>query len=143
MLPVTIYHNPNCGTSRNTLALIRNTGIEPEVIHYLLTPPTRAQLMSLIARMEAPVRAVIRTKEKLYEELSLGNPALSDGILIDAMLEHPILMNRPIVVTSLGLRLCRPSELVLEILPLPQRGEFSKEDGEPVINEQGERIVRS
>ncbi|MEO7159320.1 MAG: arsenate reductase (glutaredoxin) [Polaromonas sp.] len=138
---VTIYHNPKCGTSRNTLALIRNTGVEPEVIEYLKTPPTREKLVELIARMAIPVRDVMRRKEKLYDELALDNPALGDDALIDAMLADPILINRPIVATKLGTRLCRPSEAVLDILPLPQRAAFSKEDGEPVINEQGERVA--
>lgn len=141
MSGITIYHNPRCGTSRNTLALIRNTGVEPEIIEYLLTPPSRETLLALAAQMATPVRALLRAKEKLYDELQLGNPALDDGALIDAMLAHPILMNRPIVVTPLGTRLCRPSELVLDILPLPQRGAFAKEDGEAVVNERGERLA--
>jgi arsenate reductase len=141
MSSITIYHNPACGTSRNTLALIRNTGAEPEVIEYLKTPPTRDQLLELIAQIAVPVRDIMRRKEKLYDELGLDNPALSDDALIDAMLAHPILINRPIVVTPLGTRLCRPSEAVLDILPLPQRAAFSKEDGEAVINERGERVA--
>ena len=141
MSSITIYHNPRCGTSRNTLALIRNTGAEPEVIEYLLTPPNRETLQALIAQMAMPVRELMRHKEKLYAELALDNPALSDDALIDAMLAHPILINRPIVVTPLGTRLCRPSEAVLDILPLPQRTVFAKEDGEVVINEQGERVA--
>ena len=141
MSNITIYHNPRCGTSRNTLALIRNTGAEPEVIEYLLTPPSRETLQALIAQLAMPVRELMRPKEKLYEELQLDNPALSDDALIDAMLVHPILINRPIVVTPLGARLCRPSEAVLDILPLPQRAAFAKEDGEVVINEQGERVA--
>ena len=141
MSDIKIYHNPKCGTSRNTLTLIRNTGIEPEIVEYLVTPPTRETLLALIAQMATPVRDLLRAKEKLYEELQLGNPALGDDALIDAMLAHPILMNRPIVVTPLGTRLCRPSEAVLDILPLPQRAAFAKEDGEPVINERGERIA--
>lgn len=141
MSDITIYHNPRCGTSRNTLALIRNIGAEPEVIDYLTTPPTREKLLELIAQMDIPVRAVMREKEKLFAELQLDNPALADEALIDAMLAHPILINRPIVVTPLGVRLCRPSEAVLDILPLPQRAAFAKEDGEPVINEQGERVA--
>ena len=143
MSNITIYHNPKCGTSRNTLALIRNTGIEPEIIEYLKTPPTRETLLALVAQMAIPARDLLRAKEKLYEELQLANPALGDDALIDAMLAHPILMNRPIVVTPLGARLCRPSEAVLDILPLPQRAAFAKEDGEPVINERGERIAGS
>ena len=141
MSSITIYHNPRCGTSRNTLALIRNTGIEPEIVEYLVTPPTREMLLALIAQMATPVRDLLRAKEKLYEELQLGNPAIGDDALIDAMLAHPILMNRPIVVTPLGTRLCRPSEAVLDILPLPQRAAFAKENGEPVINAQGERVA--
>lgn len=141
MSSITIYHNPRCGTSRNTLALIRNSGVEPEVIEYLLTPPAREKLVALIAQMAIPVRDLLRAKETLYGELRLDNPALGDDALIDAMLAHPVLMNRPIVVTPLGTRLCRPSEAVLDILPAPQRGAFAKEDGEPLINEQGERVA--
>jgi arsenate reductase (glutaredoxin) len=141
MSDITIYHNPACGTSRNTLALIRNSGVEPEVIEYLKTPPTREKLLELITQMAMPVREVMRRKEKLYDELGLDNPALGDDALIDAMLAHPILINRPIVVTPLGTRLCRPSEAVLDILPLPQRTAFSKEDGETLINERGERVA--
>lgn len=141
MAAITIYHNPRCGTSRNTLALIRNTGAEPEVIDYLATPPSRQRLRELIAQMGVPVRSVMREKEKLYAELALDNPALDDEALLDAMLAHPVLINRPIVVTTLGVRLCRPSEAVLDILPLPQRGAFAKEDGEVVINERGERVA--
>jgi arsenate reductase len=138
---VTIYHNPQCGTSRNVLALIRNAGIEPEVIEYLKTPPTRETLKELIAQMGVPVREVIRQKEAVYKELGLDDPALGDDALIDAMLAHPILINRPIVVTPLATRLCRPSEAVLDILPTPQQGAFSKEDGERVVNEKGERVA--
>lgn len=141
MSSITIYHNPRCGTSRNTLALIRNSGVEPEVIEYLLTPPTREKLLALIAQMGIPARGLLRAKETLYGELQLDNPALGDDALIDAMLAHPILINRPIVVTPLGTRLCRPSEAVLDILPAPQRGAFAKEDGEPLINERGERVA--
>jgi arsenate reductase len=139
--PVTIFHNPQCGTSRNVLALIRNTGIEPEVIEYLKTPPTREKLRELIAQMGVPVRDVVRQKEAVYQELGLDGQG--DDTLLDAMLAHPVLINRPIVVTPLATRLCRPSEAVLDILPLPQRGAFSKEDGEQVINERGERITRA
>jgi arsenate reductase len=138
---ITIYHNPKCGTSRNVLALIRNTGTEPEVIEYLKTPPTREKLVELITQMAVPVREMMRRKEKLYDELALDNPALGDDALVDAMLAHPILINRPIVLTTLGTRLCRPSEAVLDILPLPQRAAFSKEDGEVLVNEQGERVA--
>jgi arsenate reductase len=141
MSDITIYHNPQCGTSRNVLALIRNTGAEPEVIEYLKTPPTREALVALIGQMGVPVRDVMRRKEALYGELALDNRALSDDALIDAMLAHPILMNRPVVATTLGTRLCRPSEAVLDILPLAQRAAFSKEDGEAVINAQGEHVA--
>ncbi|MEO7886275.1 MAG: arsenate reductase (glutaredoxin) [Polaromonas sp.] len=138
---ITIYHNSQCGTSRNVLALIRNTGVEPEVVKYLETPPTAATLKALIAQMGVPVREVIRQKEAIYQALGLDDPALSDEALIAAMAAHPILINRPIVVTPLGTRLCRPSEAVLDILPLPQRGAFAKEDGEQVTNERGERVA--
>ena len=141
MADITIYHNPTCGTSRNVLALIRNTGAEPEVIEYLKNPPTREKLLELIARMGIPVRDAMRQKEALYAGLGLDNPALGDDALVDAMLAHPILINRPIVATPLGTRLCRPSEAVLDILPLPQQGAFAKEDGELVINAQGERVA--
>jgi arsenate reductase len=140
MSNITIYHNPRCGTSRNTLALIRNTGTEPRVIHYLETPPSRAELVALIAAMGTPVRAVMRAKEAIYKELDLDNPKWSDNELIDSMLAHPILINRPIVVTPLGTRLCRPSEAVLDLLPLPQLGAFTKEDGEVVIDAEGRRV---
>lgn len=139
MSTVTIYHNPKCGTSRNTLAMIRNSGIEPEVIEYLKTPPDRATLVALIAATGAPVIDAVRTKEALFTELQLNAPGVTDAQLIDAMLAHPILMNRPLVTTPLGTRLCRPSELVLDILPAPQQGAFSKEDGEVVVNAKGER----
>ena len=141
MAGITIYHNPQCGTSRNTLALIRNSGEEPEVIEYLQTPPSRETLVQLIAAMGVSVRELIRQKGTPYAELKLDDPALSDGQLLDAMLAHPILINRPIVVTPLGTRLCRPSEAVLDILPAPQLGVFTKEDGELVINEKGERVA--
>ena len=139
---ITIFHNPQCGTSRNVLALIRNSGAEPTVIEYLSTPPSRDTLLGLIADMGIPVRELLRQKGTPYEELGLGDVRLSDDALIDAMLAHPILMNRPIVVTRLGTRLCRPSERVLDILPQPQRGPLAKEDGEPVVNAQGERVVK-
>ena len=138
---ITIYHNPNCGTSRNVLALIRNSGVEPEVIEYLKHPPGRDKLVELVAQLGIPVREVLRQKGTLYEELQLDNPTLNDDALIDAMVAHPILMNRPIVVTPLGARLCRPSEAVLGLLPQAQQGAFSKEDGEPVINAQGKPIA--
>jgi arsenate reductase (glutaredoxin) len=137
---VVIYHNPACGTSRNALALIRNAGLEPHVIEYLKTPPSRAMLLQLIARMGVPVRAVIREKGTPYAELGLEDPSLGDDALIDAMLAHPILINRPIVVTPLGVRLCRPSEEVIDLLP-PQQGEFVKEDGERVVDERGRRVA--
>lgn len=140
MTSITIYHNPNCGTSRNTLALIRNTGIEPHIIHYLETPPTRAELLALIAATGKPVRELMRAKEAICKELDLDNPKWSDDELIDFMLAHPILINRPIVVTPLGTRLCRPSEAVLDLLPQPQLGAFTKEDGEAVIDAQGRRV---
>lgn len=130
---ITIYHNPACGTSRNVLGLIRNSGVEPTVIHYLETPPDRAQLERLIADLGLPVRELLRQKGTPYAELGLDDPRLDDAALIAAMLQHPLLINRPIVVTPLGTRLCRPSERVLEILPEPQRGPFVKEDGEVVV----------
>ena len=141
MSNITIYHNPQCGTSRNTLALIRNSGEEPEVIEYLQTPPSRETLVQLIAAMGIPVRDLIRQKGTPYAELKLDDPTLSDEQLLDAMLAHPILITRPIVVTPLGTRLCRPSEAVLDILPAPQLGVFTKEDGELVINKKGERVA--
>jgi arsenate reductase len=139
-MDITIFHNPRCGTSRNTLALIRNTGVEPTVIDYLSTPPTREALAAMIAKSGMTVREAIRSKEAVFGELGLGDPAVSDDALLDAMIAHPILINRPFVVTPLGARLCRPSELVLDILPLPQKGAFTKEDGEPVIDAEGKRI---
>ncbi|MSP86735.1 MAG: arsenate reductase (glutaredoxin) [Methylotenera sp.] len=132
-MTVTIYHNPACGTSRNTLAMIRASGVEPEVIEYVKTPPSRERLVALINAMGGDVRAVIREKGTPYAELGLANPSLSDGALMDAMLQHPILINRPIVVTARGVKLCRPSELVLAILDNPNIGIFTKEDGEVVI----------
>ena len=140
MSTVTIYHNPDCGTSRNVLALIRNSGEEPTVIEYLKTPPDRATLMVLIAAMGVSARAVLREKGTPYAELGLGDPQWGDDRLIDFMLQHPILINRPIVVTPLGTRLCRPSEDVLDILPQPQRGAFRKEDGEAVVDAEGRRV---
>ena len=140
MSGITIYHNPGCGTSRNTLALIRNAGLEPRVVLYLDTPPDREALMALIAALDMPVRDLLREKGTPYAELGLGDPVLTDDQLIDAMLAHPILINRPIVLTPLGARLCRPSERVLEILPAPQLGAFSKEDGEVVIDADGRRV---
>ncbi len=137
---VAIYHNPKCGTSRNTLALIHNTGIVPQVIDYLTNPPTREQLQTLIQASGLTVRAAIREKETIYIELGLQDMNLSDDQLLDVMLAHPILINRPFVVTELGVRLCRPSELVLDILPLPQLKAFTKEDGEVVIDAEGNRV---
>lgn len=137
---VTIYHNPQCGTSRNTLAMIRNSGIEPEVIEYLKSPPDRATLLALIAATGQPVIDAVRTKEAVFTELNLGAPGVTDAQLIDAMLAHPVLINRPLVVTPLGARLCRPSERVLDILPSAQQGAFIKEDGEAVVNAKGERV---
>ncbi len=137
---VTIYHNPSCGTSRNTLAIIRAAGIEPVVIEYLKTPPDRARLLELLARMEMPVRALLRVKGTPYAELGLDDPALTDEALVDAMIAHPILINRPIVVTARGVRLCRPSEVVLDILPRALEADFVKEDGEVVpANRQPDR----
>lgn len=142
-MSITIYHNPNCGTSRNVLALIRNSGVEPEVVEYLKTPPGRDKLLELVAQLGIPVRELLRQKGTPYDELQLDNPALSDDELIDAMVAHPILMNRPIVVTPLGTRLCRPSEAVLDLLPQAQQGAFSKEDGEQLVNAQGERVDKA
>jgi arsenate reductase len=139
---VTIYHNPACGTSRNTLELIRNAGIEPTVIEYLKTPPDRATLESLIKRMDIPVRGLLRDKGTPYAELGLGAEHWSDAQLIEHMLAHPILINRPIVITPWGVKLCRPSEVVLDILPLPQNGPFTKEDGAAVIDEFGTRVTK-
>jgi arsenate reductase len=139
-MDVIIYHNPDCGTSRNTLALIRNAGIEPHIIEYLKTPPTRLLLKQLIARMGIPVRALLREKGTPFTELGLADPSLSDDALLDAMLARPILINRPIAVTPKGVRLCRPSEEVLDLLP-PQCGEFLKEDGERVVDEHGRRVA--
>ncbi len=139
-MTITIYHNPACGTSRNTLALIRNSGVEPDVVEYLKNPPTREQLRSMISQAGLTVRDAIRKKGTPYEELELDDPALSDDALLDAMIATPILINRPFVVTSVGARLCRPSEVVLEILPQPQQGPFTKEDGEVVIDAAGKRV---
>lgn len=139
-MDIIIYHNPDCGTSRNTLGLIRNAGIEPHIIDYLKCPPTRARLEDLIARMGIAPRDLLREKGTPYAELGLGDPALGDAALIDAMMAHPILINRPIVVTPVGVRLCRPSEAVLDLLP-PQRGAFAKEDGEPVVDQHGHRVA--
>lgn len=140
MSDITIYHNPACGTSRNVLALIRNSGEDPVVIEYLKTPPDRATLVGLIQAMGTPVRELLRQKGTPYDELGLGEPQWTDAQLMDFMLQHPILINRPIVVTPLGTRLCRPSEAVLDILPQPQQAAFCKEDGEAVIDANGHRI---
>ena len=140
-MSITIYHNPACGTSRNTLALIRNSGVEPVVVDYLKTPLGRARLVELIAAMGLPVRRVLRQKGTPFDELKLDDPKWVDDELIDFMVAHPILMNRPIVETPLGTRLCRPSEAVLDILPSPQLAPFAKEDGEPVIDLQGRRVA--
>ncbi len=137
---ITIYHNPACGTSRNTLALIRNAGIEPHVVEYLKTPPSRAMLESLVARAGITPRALLREKETAYAELGLENPELTDAELLDAMAANPALINRPLVVSPLGVKLCRPSEEVLDLLPAPQRGAFAKEDGEQVIDADGRRV---
>ena len=140
-MTVTIYHNPDCGTSRNTLALIRNSGTEPEVIEYLKTPPSRDTLLDLMHRAGLTPRALLREKGTPFAELELANPSLTDDQLVDAMIAHPILINRPLVVTPLGVKLCRPSEAVLDILPNPQRGAFAKEDGEKVVNAEGQRVT--
>ncbi|MRX33631.1 arsenate reductase (glutaredoxin) [Aminobacter sp. MDW-2] len=140
-MDVTIYHNPACGTSRNTLALIRNAGVEPTVIDYLQTPPARAVLQDMIAKAGLSVREAIRQKGTPYAELGLDDPNLTDDQLLDAMLAHPILINRPFVVTPWGVRLSRPSEIVLDILPLPQKGPFHKEDGEVLIDAWGNRVA--
>ena len=138
---ITIYNNADCGTSRNTLAMIRNAGIEPRVIEYLKTPPSRAELTELLRQLGLTPRQLLREKGTPFAELGLDDPALTDDQLIDAMMDHPILINRPIVVTPLGAKLCRPSELVLDILPAPQRGAFTKEDGEQVVDASGKRLA--
>ena len=140
MSNITIYHNPACGTSRNTLEMIRNSGNEPTVIHYLENPPSRDELVKLIADMGIAVRALLRKNVEPYEELGLAEDTFTDDQLIDLMLQHPILINRPIVVTPLGTRLCRPSEVVLDILPDAQQGAFAKEDGEKVVDDKGKRL---
>lgn len=140
-MATTIYHNPKCGTSRNTLGLIRNTGEEPVIVEYLKTPLSKDELRALVQRLGISVRDLIRAKEKIYAELDLGNAKWSDEDLLGLMAEHPILMNRPVVVTSKGAKLCRPeSEVVLDILEKPQRGAFAKEDGTPVVDADGRRI---
>lgn len=140
-IDVVIYHNPECGTSRNTLAMIRNAGIEPHVVEYLKTPPSRSLLEQLIARMGISARELLREKGTPYQELGLEDPSLSDAQLVDAMMEHPILINRPIVVTPVGVKLCRPSEAVLNILPAEQTAAFTKEDGEVVVDDAGRRVI--
>lgn len=140
-IDIVIYHNPECGTSRNTLAMIRNAGIEPHVVEYLKTPPSRELLEQLIARMGISARELLREKGTPYQDLGLEDPALSDAQLVDAMMEHPILINRPIVVTPVGVRLCRPSEAVLDILPVEQTAAFTKEDGEVVVDDAGRRVI--
>ena len=137
---VTIYHNPDCGTSRNVLGLIRDAGIEPRVIEYLKTPPGREELAGLIRRAGLSVRDVLRQKGTPYDALGLGDPSLTDDRLLDAMMAHPILINRPLVITDRGVKLCRPSEAVLDLLAPPQRGAFAKEDGQRVVDEQGRRL---
>jgi len=141
MIDIVIYHNPECGTSRNTLAMIRNAGIEPHVVEYLKTPPSRVLLESLIERAGIAPRALLREKSTPYADLGLNNPDLTDAQLIDAMMEHPILINRPLVVSPLGVKLCRSSEEVLDLIPGAQRAAFAKEDGEQVIDDAGNRVV--
>lgn len=139
MADIIIYHNPDCGTSRNALAMIRNAGIEPHVVEYLKTPPARELLVQLIERAGIAPRDLLREKGTPFAELGLANPELSGDQLIDAMMAHPILINRPLVVSPLGVKLCRPSEAVLDLLPTPQRGAFAKEDGERVVDAAGHR----
>ncbi|HCX80425.1 MAG: arsenate reductase (glutaredoxin) [Curvibacter sp. RIFCSPHIGHO2_12_FULL_63_18] len=139
-MTITIFHNPACGTSRNTLAMIRNSGVEPTVIEYLKTPPTKARLQALLAAMGTGPRPLLREKGTPYAELDLANEKWTDDELLDCMLAHPILINRPVVETPLGTRLCRPSELVLDLLPQAQQAAFTKEDGEAVVNDKGERV---
>jgi arsenate reductase len=140
-MTITIYHNPDCGTSRNTLAMIRQSGEEPEIIEYLKTPPSRDRIIELLAAMNMTPRQLLREKGTPYAELGLADPKRSDDELIDFMMAHPILINRPLVVTPLGTRLCRPSEVVLDILPNPDIGPFTKEDGEVVIDDEGKRVA--
>lgn len=140
-MTVTIYHNPDCGTSRNTLAMIRQSGVEPEVIEYLKTPPSRARIIELVAAAGMTLRQAIRQKDTPYAELGLADATLTDAALFDAIAAHPILLNRPFVETPLGTRLCRPSEVVLDILESPDIGPFTKEDGEVIIDAEGKRLV--
>ncbi|WP_395301452.1 glutaredoxin-dependent arsenate reductase [Enterobacter sp. ECC-175] len=142
MSHITIYHNPACGTSRNTLEMIRNSGVEPDVVLYLENPPSRVELVKLIADIGISVRDLLRKNVEPYAQLGLADESIPDDAIVDFMLQHPILINRPIVVTPLGTRLCRPSEMVLEILPDAQKGAFSKEDGEAVIDAAGKKILR-
>lgn len=139
-MSITIYHNPACGTSRNTLALIRNSGVEPELVEYLKTPPSKERLQQLLASMGLGARDLLRQKDTPYDELGLADPQWTDDELLEFVVQHPILMNRPVVVTPLGVKLCRPSEVVLELLANPQLGAFSKEDGEAVVNDKGQRV---
>lgn len=141
MTDIIVYHNPECGTSRNVVGLIRNAGIEPHVIEYLKTPPSRPLLVQLIARAGITPRELLREKGTPYAELGLGDPSLSDEALIDAMMAHPILINRPLVVSPLGVKLCRPSEAVLDLLPAPQQGAFAKEDDQQVVDAAGARVI--
>ena len=138
---IVIYHNPECGTSRNVLGLIRNAGIEPHVVEYLKSPPSRALLVELIERAGITTRELLREKGTPYAELNLGDPSLFDDALVDAMMAHPVLINRPLVVSPIGVKLCRPSEAVLDLLPAPQQGTFSKEDGERVVDASGARVA--
>lgn len=140
-MTVTIYHNPACGTSRNVLGLIRNSGVEPQIIEYLKTPPSRQELVALLKLMGITPRQLLREKGTPYHDLKLDDPKWTDDQLIDFMLQYPILINRPIVVAPLGVKLCRPSEVVLDILVNSQRGAFTKEDGEPVVDANGQRIA--
>ncbi|MBW3167361.1 arsenate reductase (glutaredoxin) [Qipengyuania flava] len=140
MTDIVIYHNPDCGTSRNTLAMIRNSGIEPHVVEYLKTPPSRTMLEQLIERAGISPRALLRQKGTPYAELGLDDDSLTDAALVDAMMAHPVLINRPLVVSPLGVKLCRPSEAVLDLLPVQQRGAFTKEDGQKVVDADGNRI---
>ncbi len=142
-MDITIYHNTRCGTSRTTLALIRNTGVEPNVIEYLHNPPTREELAAIIDKAGISVRDAVRQKETLFKELGLDDPAVTDTRLLDAMIEYPILINRPFVITSRGVRLCRPAQQVLEILPLPQKGALNREDGTPLIDALGQEVMQA
>ncbi len=142
-MDITIYHNTRCGTSRTTLALIRNTGVEPNIIEYLHNPPSREELTAIIEKAGISVRDAVRQKETLFKELGLDGPAVSDDRLLDAMIEYPILINRPFVITPKGARLCRPSELVLEILPLPQKGALNRDDGTPLIDALGQKVTQA